>query len=33
MNSNEEYRRIVDVVLKYSIHFPLARFSCRQLDS
>lgn len=33
MNANEEYKRIVDVVLKYSIHFPMAKFSCRQLDS
>jgi DNA mismatch repair ATPase MutL len=32
MNANEEYMKIVDVVLKYSIHYPMIKFSCRKLE-
>lgn len=29
---NEEYSKIVEVVTRYSIHYPLIKFSCRKLD-
>ena len=32
MGHNEEYNKIVDVVSRYSIHFPMIRFTCKRLE-
>eukprot|EP00347_Sterkiella_histriomuscorum_P006746 403351590 len=32
MGVNEEYSKIVDVVTKYSVHYPMIKFSCRKMD-
>jgi len=32
MSPNEEYQRIVDVVSKYSIHYPMIRFTCKRVE-
>ena len=32
MSPNEEYLRIVDVVSKYSIHYPMIKFSCKKVE-
>ena len=29
---NEEYSKIVEVVTRYAIHYPLIKFSCRKMD-
>ncbi len=29
---NEEYSKIVEVVTRYAIHYPMIRFSCRKMD-
>jgi DNA mismatch repair protein MLH1 len=29
---NEEYSKIVEVVTRYAIHYPMTRFSCRKMD-
>ena len=32
MGPNEEYSRIVDVVSKYSIHYPMIKFTCKKVE-
>lgn len=32
MGVNEEYSKIVEVVTRYSIHYPMIKFSCRKMD-
>jgi len=32
MGLNEEYAKIVDVVTKYAVHYPMIKFSCRKMD-
>ena len=32
MGSNEEYQKIVDVVARYSVHFPLIKFTCKKVE-
>lgn len=29
---NEEYAKIVEVVTRYAVHYPLTKFSCRKMD-
>jgi len=29
---NEEYAKIVEVVTRYAVHYPLKQFSCRKMD-
>ena len=29
---NEEYAKIVEVVTRYSVHYPMIKFSCRKMD-
>lgn len=29
---NEEYAKIVEVVTRYAIHYPMIKFSCRKMD-
>lgn len=32
MGPNEEYNKIVDVVSRYSIHYPMIRFTCKRVE-
>ena len=32
MSCNEEYSKIVDVVSRYSIHYPLIKFTCKRVE-
>ena len=32
MGSNEEYQKIVDVVARYSVHYPLIKFTCKKVE-
>jgi DNA mismatch repair ATPase MutL len=32
MGLNEEYAKIVEVVTRYGVHYPMIRFSCRKQD-
>jgi DNA mismatch repair protein MLH1 len=32
MSSTEEYQKIVDVVSRYSIHYPLIKFTCKRVE-
>tara|TARA_B110000285_G_C14888959_1_gene497603 strand:- start:29 stop:445 length:417 start_codon:yes stop_codon:yes gene_type:complete len=32
MGANEEYQKIVDVVSKYSIHYPMIKFTCKRVE-
>ena len=32
MGVNEEYNRIVDVVSKYAIHYPMIKFTCKRVE-
>lgn len=32
MGANEEYNKIVDVVSRYSIHYPMIRFTCKRVE-
>ena len=32
MGPGEEYSRIVDVVSKYSIHYPMIKFTCKRVE-
>jgi DNA mismatch repair protein MLH1 len=29
---NEEYAKIVEVVTRYAVHYPMIKFSCRKMD-
>lgn len=29
---NEEYAKVVDVVAKYSIHYPMINFTCKKVN-
>lgn len=29
---NEEYAKIIEVVTRYAVHYPLIKFSCRKMD-
>jgi DNA mismatch repair protein MLH1 len=32
MGTNDEYQKIVDVVSKYSIHYPMIKFTCKRVE-
>jgi DNA mismatch repair protein MLH1 len=32
MGQNEEYNKIVDVVTKYSVHYPMIKFTCKRVE-
>ena len=32
LGSNEEYQKVVDVVARYSVHYPLIRFTCKKVE-
>ena len=32
MGANDEYQKIVDVVSKYSIHYPMIKFTCKRVE-
>ena len=32
LGANEEYIKIVDVVAKYSVHYPLVKFTCKKVE-
>ena len=32
LNANEEYLKVVDVVAKYSVHYPLTKFTCKRVE-
>ena len=32
IGSNEEYLKIVELVARYSIHYPLIKFSCKKVE-
>ena len=32
LGANEEYLKIVDVVSKYSVHYPLTKFTCKKVE-
>ena len=29
---NEEYAKIIEVVTRYAVHYPMIKFSCRKMD-
>lgn len=33
LGANEEYNKIVEVVARYSIHYPLIKFTSKKVDS
>ena len=33
MGLNEEYAKIVDVVIRYSIHYPMIKFTCKKVKN
>jgi len=32
LGANEEYQKVVDVVAKYSVHYPLIKFTCKKVE-
>ena len=32
MGQNEEYSKIVEVVTKYSVHYPMIKFTCKRVE-
>ena len=32
LGSNEEYAKVVDVVARYSVHYPLIKFTCKKVE-
>ena len=32
MSANEEYHKIVDVVSKYAVHYPMIKFTCKRVE-
>ena len=32
LGSNEEYQKVVDVVARYSVHYPLIKFTCKKVE-
>lgn len=32
MNTNDEYQKIVEVIARYAVHFPLIKFSCKNIE-
>ena len=32
LGTNEEYARVVDVVARYSVHYPLIKFTCKKVE-
>ena len=32
IGANEEYSKIVEVVTRYSIHYPLTKFTCKKVE-
>ena len=32
MGANEEYQKIVDVVSRYSVHYPMIKFTCKRVE-
>ena len=32
IGANEEYQKIVDVVARYSVHYPLIKFTCKKVE-
>ena len=32
MGANEEYHKIVDVVSKYAVHYPMIKFTCKRVE-
>lgn len=32
MGINEEYAKVVDVVARYSIHYPMVKFTCKKVE-
>lgn len=32
IGANEEYAKIVEVVTRYSIHYPLTKFTCKKVE-
>lgn len=32
MSAGEEYAKVVDVVARYSVHYPMLRFTCKRVE-
>ena len=32
LGANEEYQKVVDVVARYSVHYPLIKFTCKKVE-